>query len=147
MAYDETEDPEALLRFYNFGSMSEQDFEAATADTTLNNNDELILASGERLGHRRFMRYFKQRLRRPSEDETDKPLSIAEAAAQNGIEIPEPRNRKERRRLALTDGRSLNRAEMLRRLPEIVQKQDYQRQTSMRNNRVATSRLRIQNPI
>ncbi|KAI8888814.1 hypothetical protein K501DRAFT_320725 [Backusella circina FSU 941] len=149
MAYDETEDPEALLRFYNFGSMSEQDFEASTADTTLNNNDELILASGERLGHRRFMRYFKQRPRRPSQEdeESDKPLSIAEAAAQNGIELPEPRNRKERRRLALTDGRSLNREELLRRLPEVVQKQDFQRQTSMRNNLVATSRLRIQNPI
>jgi pre-60S factor REI1 len=147
MAYDESENPEDLLRFYNFGTMSEQDFEAATVDTAANEDDELVLQTGERVGHRRFMRYYKQHLRRLSqsekEEETD-PLSITQGEA-NHIE---PRNRKERRsKLAITDGSHLQRSEILRRLPEVIQKQHYQRQSSKRDNLNATSRLRIQNPI
>ncbi|CAO3613116.1 unnamed protein product [Mucor fragilis] len=145
MAYDESESPEDLLKFYNFGTMSEEDFEAATVDTVPNQDDELILESGERLGHRRFMRYYKQNVRRSSQDEGADPLSITQGEA--GVAV-EPRNRKERRsKFAITDGSEQHRADMLRRLPEVVQKQHYQRQASKRDNLVATSRLRIQNPI
>lgn len=146
MAYDESENPEDLLKFYNFGTMSEEDFEAATVDTVSNQDDELILESGERLGHRRFMRYYKQNVRRSSQDEdAADTLSITQGEA--GVAV-EPRNRKERRsKLAITDGSQYQRADMLRRLPEVVQKQHYQRQSSKRDNLVATSRLRIQNPI
>lgn len=146
MAYDESENPEDLLKFYNFGTMSEEDFEAATVDTVSNQDDELILESGERLGHRRFMRYYKQNVRRSSQDEdAADPLSITQGEA--GVAV-EPRNRKERRsKLAITDGSQYQRTDMLRRLPEAVQKQHYQRQSSKRDNLVATNRLRIQNPI
>lgn len=148
MAYDESENPEDLLRFYNFGTMSEQDFEAATVDTIANEEDEIVLESGERLGHRRFMRYYKQKFRRSSQSEEEDPLSITAAGAGEGsAPVIEPRNRKERRsKFAITDG-STQSANMLKRLPEVIQKQHYQRQTSYRSNLVATSRLRTQNPI
>jgi pre-60S factor REI1 len=148
MAYDESENPEDLLRFYNFGTMSEQDFEAATVDTITNEDDELVLQNGERVGHRRFMRYYKQHLRRSSlsEEEGD-PLSITEGQ-EAGQVVVEPRNRKERRsKLTITDGSHLQKSDLLRRLPEVVQKQHYQRQSSKRDNLNVTSRLRIQNPI
>lgn len=151
MAYDESENPEDLLRFYNFGTMSEQDFEAATVevDTIANEEDELVLESGEILGHRRFMRYYKQKFRRLSQEEEQDPLSItAGSSSESANHIIEPRNRKERRsKFAITDGTQINKGEMLRRLPEVVQKQHYQRQSSYRSNLVATSRIRIQNPI
>lgn len=147
MAYDQSENPEDLLRFYNFGTMSEQDFEAATVDVAPNVEDELVLESGERLGHRRFMRYYRQNLRRSSQDEEEQdPLLIAQAGSSENI--IEPRNRKERRaKFTITDGKPLDKGEMLRRLPEVVQKQQWRRQTSSMSNFVATSRLRIQNPI
>lgn len=147
MAYDESENPEDLLRFYNFGTMSEQDFEAATVDTVSNEEDELVLASGERLGHRRFMRYYKQKVRRPSQEEETDPLSITEGEETG--EVIEPRNRKERRsKLTITNGTQLN-GDMLKRLPEVVQVQQrhWQRQSTKKNNLIATNRLRIQNPI
>ncbi|KAI7890796.1 non-SMC mitotic condensation complex subunit 1 [Mucor mucedo] len=141
MAYDESENPEDLLRFYNFGTMSEQDFEAATVDTVSNEEDELVLASGERLGHRRFMRYYKQKVRRPSQEEEADPLSITQGEETG--EVIEPRNRKERRsKLAITNGTQLN-GDMLRRLPEVVQvqQQHWQRQSSKKSNLIATTRL------
>ncbi|CEP14792.1 hypothetical protein [Parasitella parasitica] len=146
MAYDESENPEDLLKFYNFGAMSEEDFEAATVDTVSNQDDELILESGERLGHRRFMRFYRQNPRRSSQDQDPaSPLSVTEG--ETGVAV-EPRNRKERRsKLAITDGSQYQKADLLRRLPEVVQKQHFQRQASKRDNLVATSRLRIQNPI
>lgn len=146
MAYDESENPEDLLRFYNFGTMSEQDFEAATVDTVSNEENELVLVSGERLGHRRFMKYYKQKVRRPSQEEEVDPLSITEG---DSAEVIEPRNRKERRsKLAITNGTQMN-GDMLRRLPEVVQvqQQHWQRQSSKKSNLIATTRLRIQNPI
>lgn len=153
MAYDESENPEDLLRFYNFGTMSEKDFEAATVDTVSNEDDELVLGTGERLGHRRFMRYYKQKLRRPStEEEGADPLSITEGG-ENSSEsnnMIEPRNRRERRsKLAITDGSHLSNKAMMQRLPEIAhaQQQHWQRQYSERSNWVATARMRIQNPI
>ncbi|KAI8083391.1 C2H2 type zinc-finger-domain-containing protein [Gilbertella persicaria] len=146
MAYDESEDPEELLQFYNFGNMSEQDFEAATIDTDTTPEDELILESGERLGHRRFMRYYKQNMTRKPLPESN-GLSITEGG-ESTAEPMEPRNRKERRsKLTITDGSHLSKTDLLARLPEVVQKQHYQRQSSKRDNLVATSRMRIQNPI
>lgn len=146
MAYDESENPQDLLRFYNFGSMSEQDFEAATVDVVPNVEDEIVLESGNRLGHRRFMRYYRQNLRRSSqggEEEEQDSLLIAQGGDPSSSDnIIEPRNRKERRaKFTITDGKPLDKGEMLRRLPESVQKQQWRRQTSSMSNFVATSRL------
>ncbi|KAI7902484.1 C2H2 type zinc-finger-domain-containing protein [Cokeromyces recurvatus] len=151
MAYDESENPNDLLRFYNFGTMSEEDFEAAIVDPVANQDDELILQSGERIGHRRFMRYYKQKIRKLEHQQQDM-LSITQQEEPLEKNTFEPRNRKERRsghRLAITDGLSSNQTEnnMLRRLPEFIQKQHYQRQSSKRDNLVVTSRMRNQTPI
>ncbi|GAA5812803.1 hypothetical protein MFLAVUS_006261 [Mucor flavus] len=149
MAYDESENPEELLKYYNFGTMSEQDFEAATVDTVSNEEDELVLESGERLGNRRFMKYYKQKLRRSSSSSEEDPLLITEGEAGEPSNVIEPRNRKERRsKLAITDG-SMSNSSMLERLPEVAQaqQQHWRRQYSKRSNLVATSRNRIQNPI
>jgi pre-60S factor REI1 len=148
MAYDESENPEDLLKFYNFGTMSEQDFEAATVDIAPNVEDEIVLESGERLGHRRFMRYYKQKVRRSSqgaEEEKNDPLSIAQEGEASTANIIEPRNRRERRaKYAITDGKSLGENELLRRLPEVVQKQHWKRQASELSN--LSSRRRFFDP-
>ncbi|KAI8976821.1 non-SMC mitotic condensation complex subunit 1 [Pilobolus umbonatus] len=140
MAYDDSEDPEELLRYYNFGTMSEQDFEAAIVDTTTNESDELILDSGNRVCHRKFMKYYKQKIRRSQPDNGD-PLAITESATPD---LPEPRNRKERRnRLAITDG-SLTEAEMLSRLPIAVQQRQNHRLTSRKIFELSEELLKLQ---
>lgn len=56
MAYDETEDPEELLQFYDFGPLEEE------AERMTMNGTELVLDNGMRLGHRHHLKLFKQRL-------------------------------------------------------------------------------------
>ncbi|ORZ17978.1 C2H2 type zinc-finger-domain-containing protein [Absidia repens] len=66
MAYDDSEDPQALLEFYDFGPIdmnaldSHDDMVLRGADGNL----ELSLENGTRIGQRQRLRYFKQRLRR-----------------------------------------------------------------------------------
>ncbi|KAI8991498.1 C2H2 type zinc-finger-domain-containing protein [Mycotypha africana] len=160
MAYDESENPEDLLRYYNFGSMSVEDFEAATADIATNTNDELVLESGERLGHRRFMRYYRQnharRLSNSTTADPSNPLAITNSEGETTVAaaavVAEPRNRRERRHqntLLITDGSNgSENLDLLSRLPAIVRQQHDQKQkTSKRYNLVSTSRARNQNPI
>ncbi|ORX60504.1 hypothetical protein DM01DRAFT_1161481 [Hesseltinella vesiculosa] len=59
MAYDDSEDPEALLQFYDFGPI---DMENLIAQGPVIVNGERVLDNGARLGHRLQLRYFKQRL-------------------------------------------------------------------------------------
>jgi pre-60S factor REI1 len=69
MAYDDTEDPEALLQFYDFGPI-DMDALMDSHDNDqddmvlLNGNTERLLDNGTRIGQRQKLRYFKQRLRR-----------------------------------------------------------------------------------
>lgn len=155
MAYDETEDPEDLLKFYNFGTMTEEDFEAAIVDTETTQDDELVLESGGRVGHRRFMRYYKQKLRRSSNDGQEEEgrltalaLTNGEGSANQDVTL-EPRNRKERRsKLAITDGSANTQIDIMSRLPQAVRTDFQQRQaSSKRSNRIATKHLRLQNPV
>ncbi|ORZ04943.1 C2H2 type zinc-finger-domain-containing protein [Absidia repens] len=79
MAYDNSEDPEILLKFYDFGPI---DLDTLTIDdeaVLLNDNTEWLLENGTRIGHRQKLRYFKQRLRRvvrKEKEEDDYPLSL-----------------------------------------------------------------------
>ncbi|KAI8140583.1 C2H2 type zinc-finger-domain-containing protein [Fennellomyces sp. T-0311] len=57
MAYDDTEDPEDLLNYYDFEPLQERTSAVPT-------EDELVLENGTRLGHRQNVRFFKQRLRK-----------------------------------------------------------------------------------
>lgn len=66
MAYDDSEDPEALLQFYDFGPIDIFALDSMEEDglVLLNDNTERLLGNGTRIGHRRKLRYFKQRLRK-----------------------------------------------------------------------------------
>lgn len=57
MAYDETEDPEQLLEFYDFDN---EGAEPMDIDEDKGNQDELVLESGVKLGHRKFLKYYKR---------------------------------------------------------------------------------------
>jgi pre-60S factor REI1 len=65
MAYDESEDPEQLLKYYDFDIEELMDVDTAEK---LNGN-ELVLQSGIKLGHRKFLKdYKKNHLRKVRED-------------------------------------------------------------------------------
>lgn len=61
MAYDETEDPEELLKYYDFG-LSNEDLAEPNAgnNTVAMDTDELVLQNGLRVGHRKFLKQYKQ---------------------------------------------------------------------------------------
>ena len=59
MAYDDSEDPEDLLTYYDFEPLQE-----ITPATTTSDETELVLENGLRLGHRQNVRFFRQRLRK-----------------------------------------------------------------------------------
>ncbi|CEG80213.1 hypothetical protein RMATCC62417_14582 [Rhizopus microsporus] len=135
MAYDESEDPEELLKYYNFEPLGDQVL------TQADENNELVLESGIKLGHRQFMKHYKQRVRRT----TPSQQVVADVPA------IEPRNRKERRQITFGNTPTVattTTAAAVPRLPEIALRQHQKDYTaSFRNNLVATNRLRIQNTI
>ncbi|KAI8332905.1 C2H2 type zinc-finger-domain-containing protein [Chlamydoabsidia padenii] len=159
MAYDDSEDPEALLLFYDFGPI---DMDALMEDDVvlLNDNTERLLENGTRIGQRQQLRYFKQRLRRSKAHDTKhQPLSIQdkeEAAAQlirQAESDGNPLNRKQRRQL-ITDGSALHGHDnpqavlaTIQAQKEFTKKSDFQQQAAIKNNRNTTRRLRIQNPL
>ena len=59
MAYDDSEDPEDLLTYFDFEPLQE-----ITPATTTSDETELVLENGIRLGHRQNVRFFRQRLRK-----------------------------------------------------------------------------------
>ncbi|KAG1466572.1 hypothetical protein G6F46_001823 [Rhizopus delemar] len=128
MAYDESEDPEELLKFYYFEPLGDE-----VATHMDENQDLVLLNTGTRLGHRQFMRYYKQRPRKPST-----------ASSEPKLPVIEPRNRKERRQI--TFGTSVNHVPIATKPQEFASRQrDFA--SSHRNNLVATNRLRVQNTI
>ena len=58
MAYDDSENPEELLHYYDFEPLQD----AASAIPT--EDHQLLLENGARLGHRHNVRFFRQRLRK-----------------------------------------------------------------------------------
>ncbi|KAI9251489.1 C2H2 type zinc-finger-domain-containing protein, partial [Phascolomyces articulosus] len=53
MAYDESEDPEELLKYYDFGDLDQDN---ATSATVNDDSNELVLKNGLRVSHRRFLK-------------------------------------------------------------------------------------------
>jgi len=141
MAYDESEDPEELLKYYNFGTMPEEDCVAATDDPIVQEDGELILDSGRVVHHRRFLRHFTHRPHKPS------GTQLTTTPSDETAELPEPRNRRERRhRLLVTDGSAAPEKNLFVRLPESIQKIHRERDSYV-SYLVVASRLRIQNPV
>jgi pre-60S factor REI1 len=57
MAYDQSEDPEQLLKFYDFGTLEEDmDIDVASKG----DDNELVLENGVKLGNRKFAKFYKQ---------------------------------------------------------------------------------------
>ncbi|KAG2216988.1 hypothetical protein INT45_007673 [Circinella minor] len=147
MAYDDSEDPEDLLTYYNFEPLQE-----ITPATTTSDETELVLENGLRMGHRQNVRFFRQRLRknREEDDETvsaTKRLEEAEAyAREQGL------TRKERRHLlAVTDGRKgaaqHDKINSFEGIKEAAVRRDFRYDLGVKNNLNTTLRIRNQVPI
>ncbi|KAG0193993.1 Condensin complex subunit [Apophysomyces sp. BC1034] len=119
MAYDESEDPDILLQFYDFEPLEE-------TEGVIVNGSELILENGARLGHRNDLKFFKQRLQK---EPSTKAIAAAEAnkAATEEALADTSLNRKQRRRLLLTDGRTNSEitSQTAEGIREAVVKQDF----------------------
>ncbi|KAI8073063.1 C2H2 type zinc-finger-domain-containing protein [Gongronella butleri] len=157
MAYDDSEDPEELLQYYDFGPIDMDDLSTAEPVVV---NGERLLENGARIGHRQRVRYFKQRLQSYKSKATTQPLSIedkerhvAEVTAQaeaEGIHL----NRKQRRHLLLTDGsivdkdpkQALMAVQTAQGQQEFARKQYTQQHVELKNNKTTTLRLRNQVP-
>jgi pre-60S factor REI1 len=138
MAYDETEDPEQLLEFYDFGN---EGVEPMDIDEDKVNQNELVLESGVKLGHRKFLKYYRR-------NQARKVLaSESEEAQQQQSDQPETLRRKERRHLTITDGKEQEIQRTAEGIKETAKKQDFARQLAFKQNNNQLLRSRIQNPI
>ncbi|KAL9537167.1 hypothetical protein MBANPS3_012020 [Mucor bainieri] len=139
MAYDESEDPEQLLKFYDFGI--EDEAEPMDVDEDKPNSNELVLENGVKLGHRKFLKYYKRNQARKT------LVSEADEAQQQQQDQPETLRRKERRHLAITDGKEQELQRTAEGIKETAKKQDFARQLAFKQNNNQLLRARIQNPI
>jgi pre-60S factor REI1 len=160
MAYDDTEDPEALLKYYDFGPDT-SDTEAPSETK----NGELQLLSGTRLGNRHFLKSYKRQHHRSTAEEQQQQRVDDQGADDQGASGPDPslvvsrqqvhpeslaKNRKERRHphLAITDGQAEQQKNMtLGGIHEAALKHAYQSSVGVKQNAINTFRFRTQNPI
>ncbi|KAF7729653.1 hypothetical protein EC973_004026 [Apophysomyces ossiformis] len=148
MAYDDSEDPDQLLRFYDFEPLEEED--GVTEKGATANGSELVLENGARLGHRRDLRLFKQRLSKRATTKAIAEAAAIEMAAEKEEALADPSlNRKEKRRLLLTDGRTHNETieQTLEGIREAAKKQEFYQSVALKHNLTNTRRIRTQNPI
>lgn len=132
MAYDETEDPDELLKYYDFGDLS-----AEPVAKTTNGDQEIVLPNGTQIGHRRLWYQYRQRTRpeAPVSDETQVSTRIDPS-------LP----RRERRHLAITSGQEQS-EQAKQGIREAKIKQRYQDSMAIKHNLTNTLRARNQNPI
>lgn len=130
MAYDESEDPEQLLKYYDFGAEEEA--------MDIDGKDELVLESGAKLGHRKFLKYYKRNAARKT--------LLPEPAVEQ-VEQPETLRRKERRHLAITDGQEQELKSTAEGIKEAAKSKEFSRNVAFKKNINQTLRARIQNPI
>lgn len=141
MAYDETENPEDLLRYYDFG-----DLEGLTnlPETTAAENDEhkeLILPSGVRVGHRRFLKYYKQH--HITKERNEEEEAVKEESDSKLESIP---RRERRARLAITNGLAEQQSKRHEGIKQAAAKQQFQHQFGVKHNISNTLRIRDQVP-
>ncbi|KAJ8654524.1 hypothetical protein O0I10_009830 [Lichtheimia ornata] len=145
MAYDESEDPEELLKYYNFGVT---DTTSTPEDHAVVNGSksELVLDNGLRIGHRRFLKHYKKHHQTNSAD--DKPSEEADDDTASLASLP----RRERRhqRLAITDGNDQQQQQIARTIEgkkAASARQYAEQRKAVKHNLNATRRAREQNPI
>lgn len=145
MAYDESEDPEELLKYYNFGvtDTTSTPEEHAVVDGSKN---ELVLDNGLRIGHRRFLKHYKKHHQaittddHPSEEHDDDTASLASL----------PRRERRHQRLAITDGNDQQQQQIARTIEgkkAASARQYAEQRMAVKHNLNATKRAREQNPI
>ncbi|KAI8888315.1 hypothetical protein K501DRAFT_320903 [Backusella circina FSU 941] len=139
MAYDESEDPEQLLKFYDFGTQ-EDGMDIDVADK--GGDNELVLESGVKLGNRKFAKFYKQ-----YKPKKETPSEAEEIQNQQVQQQPETLRRKERRHLLITDGQVEDIKKTADGIRESNIKQSFFRQVSIKHNTNTTLRARTQNPI
>ncbi|CAO3655425.1 unnamed protein product [Mucor hiemalis] len=143
MAYDESEDPEQLLKYYNFGVEEETSMDVDS--DTIHQDHELVLENGAKLGHRKFMKYYKRHAAR-------KPLSApvseeAQRLLEHQQQEPESLRRKEKRHLTITDGKEKDLKRTADGIKEATIAKEFSRNLSLKQNVNQTLRFRTQNPI
>lgn len=128
MAYDESEDPEELLKYYDFGDLSH--------DEEHNTNEPVY---GAKLVHRNDNR----KRHHLSKNTVDESLS------EENNSLESLRTRKERRhQLAITDGsKELDMKKTADGIQELTKKKAFGKKLSLKQNNNQLLRLRIQNPI
>jgi pre-60S factor REI1 len=139
MAYDESEDPEELLKYYDF-EVNNDDMDVDSEDKSPQEN-ELVLQSGVKLGHRKFMKYYKRNAARKT------LVPESEEAQQQQQEEPETLRRKERRHLAITDGKEQELKKTAEGIKEATLSKEFARNVAFKQNTNLRLRARNQNPI
>ncbi|KAI8140054.1 hypothetical protein BJV82DRAFT_581624 [Fennellomyces sp. T-0311] len=132
MAYDESEDPDELLKYYDFG-----DLDTSSSATWVDNMNELVLENGTRVGHRRFLKHHRHVRKDTDDTKEDDAASIASL----------PR-RERRHRLAITDGSSVEQRESrVEGIKAASAKRNFEQHVSVKHNMNTTLRARAQVPI
>lgn len=174
MAYDDSEDVDALLRYYDFGTVMNEDYDDQIPSTERNQDGELVLQNGARLGNRHlFQRYKQKQPQRSNHGEQDsgrrnlgdRVIADDDGASRTSTtavmdqremqqqqQHPESvwKNRHERRHpnLAITNGQvEEHRNKTGAGIGEAAKKNTYQYQVGVKQNANNTQRLRPQNPI
>ncbi|KAI9485025.1 C2H2 type zinc-finger-domain-containing protein [Zychaea mexicana] len=141
MAYDESEAPEELLKYYDFGDL-DQDGTSPSSATVADKSSELVLNNGLRVTHRRFLKPHKNH-RKEVED-------VAAAAAANDdddVSVASLPRRERRHRLAITDGKAAQQQQSTAQgIRAVSAKQHFEQQVSVKHNLNVTRRARDQVP-
>ncbi|ORZ24281.1 C2H2 type zinc-finger-domain-containing protein [Absidia repens] len=168
MAYDESEDVDALLQYYDFGTMTDDDSNEAIVDTEKSQNGELVLQNGIRLGNRRLLKHYRRKQRSnydahddersnlgDEENDDSSKLSIISVMDQRETQQIQHqqiawKNRQERRHpnLAISNGEFENhQSKTASGIKEAAKKMTYQYHVGVKNNASSTLRFRTHNPI
>ncbi|CAO3594297.1 unnamed protein product [Absidia cylindrospora] len=172
MAYDDSEDVDALLQYYDFGTVTDDGSDDPMAGTEKIQNGDLVLHNGIRLSHRRLPKHSRQQKQRSNyhaqynersnvgdveaqDDDDSSKSSIMAVVDQRETqqiqhqEIPW-KNRQERRHphLAISNGQFENQqSKSAAGIQEAAKKMAYQYHVGVKNNVNSTLRFRTQNPI
>lgn len=141
MAYDESENPEDLLRYYDFGNLEDLSSTTTAPENVDDKHKELILPSGSRVGHRRFLKYYKQH--HVTKEKNDKEASLVE---ESDSKLESLQRRERRAKLAITDGREEQHSKRYEGIKQAAAKQQFQHQFGVKHNINNTLRMRDQVP-
>ena len=152
MAYDESEDPEELLKYYDFGDLDNNNNIISSTDTI--SNTELVLNDGSRISHRRFLNTNKHYYRQQQQQALDKKEEEEEEEEKQDILLLPRRERRQQQynsnRLTITDGNTSEQRQQqntIQGIREVSVKQHYMHKLSAKNNLNTTLRYRAQTPI